>query len=72
MHVRVIPDEGERVRRNEISEKLSDITYLKKDPDVDTSEYNILLNSLKNLDASYNPTMHKMHKPVIDGNCKVT
>ena len=40
MPVHVIPDEGERVRPNEIYEKSSEITYLKKDADADadTSE----------------------------------
>ena len=30
------------------------------------------MNELKKLDTSYNPTMQKMHVPVIDGNYKVT
>ena len=45
MHV--IPDEGERVRLNEISEKLSDLTCPKKHVDSDTSAYDRVLNALK-------------------------
>ena len=52
MPVHLIPDEGERVRPNENSEKSSELTYLKKDSDVDTSAYEILLNALKKLDTS--------------------
>ena len=37
MHVHVITDEGERVRPNEIYEKLSEFTYHKKDEDTETS-----------------------------------
>ena len=50
----------------------SGIMYLKKDTDSDTSEYDRVLNSLKKLDTSYNPTMQKMHDTVIEGNYKVT
>ena len=70
MHV--IPNEVERVRLNRISEKLSEFTYLNKDADAGTSVYDIVLNALKKLDTSYNPTMQKMHDPVIEGNYKVT
>ena len=58
--------------QKEISEKSSDLTYLKKDADADTSEYDRLLNALKKLDTLYNPKMQKMHDPVIEGNYKVT
>ena len=37
MPIHVIPDGGERVRLNEISGKSSDIMYLKKNADADTS-----------------------------------
>ena len=47
MPVHVIPDEGERVRPNENSEKSSDLIYLKKDIDADTSAYDRVLHSLK-------------------------
>ena len=76
MPVHVIPDEGEIVRPNGISEKLSEITYLKKDADADSdadiSAYDRVLNALKELDTSYNPTINKINKPVIEGNHKVT
>ena len=72
MHMHIIPDEGKRVRRNEIFEKSSDLTYLNKDADADTLAYDGLLNALKKLDKAYNPKIHKMHKPVIEGNYKVT
>ena len=55
MPVHVIPDEGERVSQNEISEKSSDITYHKKDARTDILVYNRVLNALKKLDTSYNP-----------------
>ena len=42
----VMPDEGEKVRPNEISENSSDLTYQKKDADADTPAYDILLNVL--------------------------
>ena len=63
---------GEIVRPNEIYEKSSEITYLKKDVDVDTSTYDRFLNALKKLDISYNPMMQKMHGPVVEVNYKVT
>ena len=63
MHV--ITNEGQRVRPNKISEKSSELKYLKKDADSDTSVYDRLLNALKNLDTFYNPTMQKMHDKVI-------
>ena len=76
MPVHVICDEGEIVRPSEIYEKSSELTYLKKDADADAdadmSAYDRLLNTLKKLDTSYNPTMHKMHNPVIKRNYKVT
>ena len=50
------------------SEKSSELTYLKKDADADTSAYGRELNALKKLDTSYKPTMQKMHNPVIEGN----
>ena len=68
MPVHVIPHEGERVRPNEIYEKLSDLTYQKKDADTDMSLYNRLSNALKKLNTSYNPTMQNIHEPVIDEN----
>ena len=49
MTVHVIPDEGERVRSNEIYEKSSELTYLMKDADIDTSEYYRVLNELNKL-----------------------
>ena len=70
MHL--IPDEGETVRPNEIYEKSSELTYLKKDADEDTSAYDRLFNALKKLDTEYNPTMQNMHDPVIEVNYKVT
>ena len=60
------------MKPNEISEKSSDLTYLKKESDADTSAYDILLNALNKLDTQYNPTMQKMHDPVIEENYKVT
>ena len=51
MPVHVIYDEGERVRPNEISERSSDLTYLKKDADADTSAYDRVLIALKKLDT---------------------
>ena len=72
MPVHVIPDEGERVSLNEIFEKSSEITYLKKDIDTDISAYNIVFNVLNKIDTSHNPTLQKMHNPVIEGNYKVT
>ena len=59
------------MRPNENYEKSSDLTYLKKDVDVDMSVYDRVLNALKKLDTSYNPTMQKMHDPVIDRNYKL-
>ena len=70
MHV--ISDDGEIVRLNKIYEKSSELTYLKKDADTDTPSYDRVLNTPKKLDISYNPTMKKMHNPVIRGNYKVT
>ena len=59
------------MRPNEISEKSSELTYHKKDADVDTSAYNRLLNALNKLDTSYTSKMHEIHKPVTEGNYKV-
>ena len=72
MPVHVIPYEGERVRPDEISEHSSDLTYLDKDVDADTSAYDRLSNALKKLDTLYNPIIQKIHNPIIDGNYKVT
>ena len=73
MPVHVIPDEGERVRLNGISENSSELTYHNKDSDAETSVYNRVLNSLNiYIYTLYNPTMQKMHKPVIEGNYNVT
>ena len=55
MHI--IPDEGEIVRPDENSEKSSELMYHKKDSYTDTSSYGRLLNSLKKIDTSHNPTM---------------
>ena len=73
MPVHVIPDKGEIIRRNEIYEKSSEITYLKKHVgvDADTSAYNRVFNALRKLDTSYKPMMQKMHDPVIKVNYKV-
>ena len=51
MPLHVIPDEGERVRPNEISENLLELTYLKKNVDAKTSAYDRVLNALKKLDT---------------------
>ena len=59
------------MRPNEISEKSSEITYLKKDADADTSEYDRVLNTLKKLYTLYNPNMQKMHNSIMEGNYKV-
>ena len=53
------------------SEKSSEFMYYNKDADIDTYLYNRVLNALKKLDTQYNPTMQKMHKPVIEENDKV-
>ena len=71
MPVCVIPDEGERLRPNENSEKSIEFKYRKKDADTDTSLYDRVLNSLKKLYAFYNPTIKNMHEPVIEVNYKV-
>ena len=74
MHVCLIPDEGERVRPKTKPEQLSELMYLNKDADADAdmSAYDRLLNTMKKLDASYNPMMQNIYKPVIDINYKVT
>ena len=58
--------------KNEISEKSSDLTYHKKDAYIDMSLYNIVLNAINKLYTSYNPTLQKMHEPVVGDNYKVT
>ena len=68
MHV--IPDKGESLMLNENSENSSEFMYHEKDADIDTSLYGRLLNALKNIDKSYNPTMQRMHHPVIESNYK--
>ena len=68
MIVHVIPEEGERVGRNEISENSSELSYHKKDVDADMSSYDRVINELKELYTSYIPTRQKMHEPVIKGN----
>ena len=60
------------MRPNEISEKSSELTYLKKYAGADMSAYDRVLNALENLDISYNPTIQKIHDPVIEGNYRVT
>ena len=51
---------------------MSELKYLKKYADADTSAYNRILNALKKLDTSYNLRMQKMHSPSIEGNYMVT
>ena len=72
MPLQVIPDEGESVRPNKIVDKSSEFTYHKKYANIDTSLYDRVLNALKKLDTSYNPTMTRMNDAVIEGNYKVT
>ena len=72
MYVHVIPDDGEIVRPNENLEKSSEFTYHKKDANTDTSSCDRVLNELKKVYTSYNPTMIRIHEPVIEGNYKVT
>ena len=72
MPVRVIPDEGEILRPNIVFEKSSELTYIKKDADADTLDYDRVLNALKKLDKHYNPTMKNIHDPVIEVNYKIT
>ena len=52
--------------------KPSEFTYHNKDTNIDKSAYDRLLNSLKKLYTSYNPTVSRMHEPVIEGRYKVT
>ena len=59
------------MRPNENFEMSSEFMYHKKYADTYASLYNRLLNSLKKLDTQFNPTMQKMHKPVIEENHKV-
>ena len=68
MHV--IPDEGESVRRKKT--KSSEFTYHMKESNTDTPAYDRVLNVLKNLDTSNNPTRPRMHRPVIEGKYKMT
>ena len=72
MPVHIIPDGGESVRQNKNSVESLEFMYHKKDEDTDTSSYNRVLNAPKKLDTFYNPTMKRMHAPVIEGNYKVT
>ena len=60
------------MRPNEILDKSSEFTYHKKYAKIDTSLYDRVLNALKKLDTSYNPTMTRMNDAVIEGNYKVT
>ena len=52
--------------------KSSDFTHHKKDTNIDTSEYDRVLNALKELDTSYKPTMQRIHELVIKVKYKVT
>ena len=52
--------------------KSSDFTHHKKGSNTDTSEYDRVLNALKELDTWYNPTMPRMNEPVIKVKYKVT
>ena len=49
MHI--IPRQGERASPNEISDKSSELTYLKKDADEDMAVHNRVLNALYRLDT---------------------
>ena len=49
--VHIIPDKGEIVRPNEIYKIPSELMHHKKYIDADTSEYDRVLNKLKNLDT---------------------
>ena len=60
------------MRPKEISKKSSELMYLNKEADSETSAYNSVLNALNKLDTSYNSTMQKMKDPVIEGNYRVT
>ena len=57
MSMHVSFDEEEKVRSNELYDKSSEITYLKRDADTYTLAYDRLLNALKKLYKLYNPTM---------------
>ena len=52
MPVHMIIDEGELVRPKEISKKSSELMYLNKEADSETSAYNSVLNALNKLDTS--------------------
>ena len=52
--------------------KSSYFTYHNKDTSTETSEYDRVLNELKKLDTLYNPTIPRMHEPVIKVKYKVT
>ena len=54
------------------SEKLSEFMYHKKDANINTSLYDIVLNSLKKRYAYYNQIITKMNDPVIKVNYTVT
>ena len=60
------------MRPNEISEKSSELTYLKKYAGADMLAYDRVLNALKKLDTLYNPTIQKIQYPVIEENYKLT
>ena len=60
------------MRPNQNSEISSECTYHKKGADTDMSLYDRLFNSLKKLDALYNPTVQKINETVIEENYKVT
>ena len=51
--------------------KSSEFKYDNKYSTTDTPAYDRVLNALKKLDTSYNPTMPRIHHPVIEGNYKV-
>ena len=71
MPMHVIPYEGESVSLNENLEKSSEFTYQNKDANTDMSSYDRVLNTIKKIDKSYNPTMPRIIEPVTDGNYKV-
>ena len=53
------------MRPKENSENFSEFTYHKEDTTIDTPLYDRVLNALKKLDTSYNPTIPMIHKPII-------
>ena len=46
--------------------------YHKKDATTDTSTHDKVLNTTKKLNTSYNPTMPRIHEPVMKGKYEVT